>query len=155
MLVRAGEVADESFSEINPAVDAAGLQAVQPRPGHALEHERNVLHGACCRLQCSRLWSSRPASPPASRSRCIWVCLVDVDRTSWRDPIRCCGPTFHDTPPSAVVTSRPRTRCTRNRGIEPYGPARENQSRRRHSRTKQFPRREIATKRFSKASSKT
>ena len=44
-LVGAGEVADECFSEINPAVDAAGLQAVQPSSGRALEHERNVLHG--------------------------------------------------------------------------------------------------------------
>ena len=43
-LVRAGEVADEDFSEIYPAIDAAGLQAVQPCPGRALEHERNVLH---------------------------------------------------------------------------------------------------------------
>ena len=44
-LVRAGEIADECFGEINPAVDDAGLQAVQPRPGRALEHERDVLHG--------------------------------------------------------------------------------------------------------------
>ena len=44
-LVRAGEVADECFSEVNPTVDAAGLQAVQPCPGRALEHERKVLHG--------------------------------------------------------------------------------------------------------------
>ena len=44
-LVRAGEVADESFGEIYPAVDAAGLQAVQPCPGGALEHEWNILHG--------------------------------------------------------------------------------------------------------------
>ena len=43
-LVGAGEVADEDFSEIYPAVDAVGLQAVQPCPGRALEHERNVLH---------------------------------------------------------------------------------------------------------------
>ena len=43
-LVCAGEVADEGFSEINPAVDAEGLQAVKPRPGCALKHERDVLH---------------------------------------------------------------------------------------------------------------
>ena len=45
LLVSAGEVADEDLSEINPAVDAAGLQAVEPRPGSALKHERDVLHG--------------------------------------------------------------------------------------------------------------
>jgi len=44
-LVRAGEVADECFGEVDPAVDAAGLQAVQPCPGRALEHERNILYG--------------------------------------------------------------------------------------------------------------
>ena len=44
-LVRAGEVADERFGEVDPAVDAVGLQAVQPCPGRALEHERNVLYG--------------------------------------------------------------------------------------------------------------
>ena len=44
-LVRVGEVADDGFSKINPAVDAAGLQAVQPCSGRALEHERNVLYG--------------------------------------------------------------------------------------------------------------
>ena len=44
-LVRASEVADEGFSEIYTVVDAAGLQAVQPCPGGALEHERNILHG--------------------------------------------------------------------------------------------------------------
>ena len=44
-LVSAGEVADEDLSEINPAVDAAGLQAVEPRPGSALKHERDVFHG--------------------------------------------------------------------------------------------------------------
>ena len=44
-LVRAREVADEGFGEVDPAVDAAGLQAVQPCPGHALEHEWNVLYG--------------------------------------------------------------------------------------------------------------
>ena len=44
-LVRAGEVADERFGEVDPAVDAAGLQAVQPCPGRALEHERNVFNG--------------------------------------------------------------------------------------------------------------
>ena len=44
-LVRAGEVADEGFGEINLAIDAAGLQAVKPRPGCALEHEQDVLHG--------------------------------------------------------------------------------------------------------------
>ena len=43
-LIRAGEVANEGFREINPVVDVAGLQAVQPCPGRALEHERNVLH---------------------------------------------------------------------------------------------------------------
>ena len=45
LLVGAGEVADEDLGEINPAVDAAGLQAVEPRPGSALKHERAVLHG--------------------------------------------------------------------------------------------------------------
>ena len=44
-LVRAGEVADECFCEVNLVVDASGLQAVQPCPGCALEHERDVLHG--------------------------------------------------------------------------------------------------------------
>ena len=44
-LVGAGEVADEDFSEIYPAVDVAGLQAVQPCLGRALEHERNVFYG--------------------------------------------------------------------------------------------------------------
>src|SRR3954463_8014452 len=44
-LVRAREVADKSLGEVDPAVDAAGLQAVQPCPGRALEHERDVLHG--------------------------------------------------------------------------------------------------------------
>ena len=43
-LVRVGEVADEGFSEINPAVDAAGIQVVKPRPGCALKHEWDVLH---------------------------------------------------------------------------------------------------------------
>ena len=37
-LVRAGEVAYESFGEVDPTVDAAGLQTVQPCPGRALEH---------------------------------------------------------------------------------------------------------------------
>ena len=36
-LVRACEVADEGLGEVNPAVDAAGLQTVQPCPGRALE----------------------------------------------------------------------------------------------------------------------
>ena len=44
-LVRAGEVADEYFDEVDSAVDAARLQAVQPCPGRALEHERNVFYG--------------------------------------------------------------------------------------------------------------
>src|SRR3954465_14695422 len=44
-LVRAREVTDESLGEFDPTVDAAGLQAVQPCPGCALEHERNILHG--------------------------------------------------------------------------------------------------------------
>ena len=43
-LVRAREVADEGLGEVDPAIDAAWLQAVQPCPGRALEHERNVLH---------------------------------------------------------------------------------------------------------------
>ena len=43
--MHAGEVADEGLGEIYPAVDATGLQTVQPRPGRALEHERNILHG--------------------------------------------------------------------------------------------------------------
>ena len=41
-LVRAGEVADEHFGEVQPTVDAIWLEAVQPCPGHALERERNV-----------------------------------------------------------------------------------------------------------------
>src|SRR3954464_3883736 len=44
-LVRAGEVTDKGLGEVDPAVDAARLQAVQPCPGRALEHERNVLDG--------------------------------------------------------------------------------------------------------------
>ena len=44
-LIRVGEVADEGFGEVNPAIDAAGLQAVEPRPGRAVKHERDVLHG--------------------------------------------------------------------------------------------------------------
>ena len=44
-LVRACEVADECIGEVDPAVDAAGLQAVEPRPSSALKHERDVLHG--------------------------------------------------------------------------------------------------------------
>ena len=44
-LVRACEVADEGLGEVDLAVDAAGLQVVQPCPGRALEHEWNVLHG--------------------------------------------------------------------------------------------------------------
>ena len=44
-LVRACEVADEGLGEVDPAVDAAGLQTVQPCLGRALEHEWNVLHG--------------------------------------------------------------------------------------------------------------
>ena len=45
MLVRAREVADEGLGEVDPAVDAAGLQAVQPCPGRALEHEWNIPYG--------------------------------------------------------------------------------------------------------------
>ena len=44
-LVRACEVADEGLGEVDPAVDVAGLQTVQPCPGRALEHEWNILHG--------------------------------------------------------------------------------------------------------------
>ena len=44
-LVRACEVADECIGEVDPAIVVAGLQAVQPCPGRALEHERNILHG--------------------------------------------------------------------------------------------------------------
>ena len=43
-LVHAGEVMDEGFGEVNPTVDATGLQTVQPCPGCALEHERNVFY---------------------------------------------------------------------------------------------------------------
>ena len=45
VLVRADEVADESFGEVDPTVDTAGLQTIQPCPGRTLEHEQNVLHG--------------------------------------------------------------------------------------------------------------
>ena len=44
-LVCAGEVADEDFGEVYLAVDDVGLEAVQPGPGRAMEHERNILHG--------------------------------------------------------------------------------------------------------------
>ena len=44
-LVRAGEVADEDFREVQPAVDAVGLEAVEPGACRALQHERDVLHG--------------------------------------------------------------------------------------------------------------
>ena len=44
-LVGAGEVADEYFGEIYPAVDVVGLEAVQPGACRALKHERDVLHG--------------------------------------------------------------------------------------------------------------
>ena len=44
-LVGAGEVADEGLGEINPAVDAAGLQAIEPSSGCTLKHEWDVLHG--------------------------------------------------------------------------------------------------------------
>ena len=44
-LVGAGEVADEGLSEINPSIDVAGLQAVEPCSGYALKHECDVLHG--------------------------------------------------------------------------------------------------------------
>ena len=44
-LVCAGEIADEDFREVYPAVDAVGLEAVQPSACHALKHERDVLHG--------------------------------------------------------------------------------------------------------------
>ena len=44
-LVHASEVAEEGLGEINPAIDAARLQAVKPCPGRALKHERDVLHG--------------------------------------------------------------------------------------------------------------
>ena len=43
-LVCAGEVVDEGFGELNLVVNVAGLQAVKPCPGCALEHERDVLH---------------------------------------------------------------------------------------------------------------
>ena len=44
-LVRDGEVTDKSLGEVDPAVDAARLQTIQPRPGRALEHERDVSYG--------------------------------------------------------------------------------------------------------------
>ena len=44
-LVRAREVMDEGLGEVDPSVDAAGLQTVQPCPGRAPEHEWNILHG--------------------------------------------------------------------------------------------------------------
>src|SRR4051812_26180791 len=51
-LVRVREVADESLGEVDPAVDAAGFQAVQPCPSRALEHERNVLDGDALVAAC-------------------------------------------------------------------------------------------------------
>ena len=40
-----GEVADEDFREVQPAVDVVGLEAVEPGACRALQHERDVLHG--------------------------------------------------------------------------------------------------------------
>ena len=44
-LVGAGEVADEDFGEVQPTVDAVGLEAVEPCARRALQHEGDVLHG--------------------------------------------------------------------------------------------------------------
>ena len=43
-LVRAGEVADEDFREVQPAVDAVGLEAVEPGARRALEHQGDIFH---------------------------------------------------------------------------------------------------------------
>ena len=46
----------EDFREVQPAVDAVGLETVQPGACRALKHEGDVLHGnapvAVCRLLC-------------------------------------------------------------------------------------------------------
>ena len=44
-LVGAGEVADEDFREVQPTVDAVGLEAVEPCARRALQHQGDVLHG--------------------------------------------------------------------------------------------------------------
>src|SRR5215212_3623461 len=43
--VGAGEVADEGLLEVEPAVDAAGWQVVEPCAGGAKQHEGGVAHG--------------------------------------------------------------------------------------------------------------
>ena len=47
---------DEDFGEIQLAIDAIRLEAVQPCLGRALEHGRNILHGnapvATCYVDC-------------------------------------------------------------------------------------------------------
>ena len=40
--VRAGEVAHEGGLEVDPGVDAVGLQAVQPSLSRTLQHERDI-----------------------------------------------------------------------------------------------------------------
>ena len=44
-LVGPREVADKRFLEIDPCVDAAHRQAVQPSASRSLEHERCIAHG--------------------------------------------------------------------------------------------------------------
>ena len=46
LLVGAGEVADEGFREVEPAVDVVRLEAVEPGARHALEHQGNIFHGS-------------------------------------------------------------------------------------------------------------
>ena len=44
-LVCPREVADKGFLEVDPCVDAANWQTIQPRASRPLEHERCVAHG--------------------------------------------------------------------------------------------------------------
>ena len=43
--VGAGEVAYEGFGEVQPAVDAVRLEAVEPGARRALEHQGDIFHG--------------------------------------------------------------------------------------------------------------
>ena len=58
-LVSAGEVADEDFGEVYPAVDTVGLEAIQPSARCSLKHEGDILHGntlvAVCYVNCDGL----------------------------------------------------------------------------------------------------